>query len=238
MIIGNSQADNTKYLRPVVINIYPHDQSVYTQGLLYHDGTFLESAGLYGRSRLRQTKIGSGRVVRELKLDDRYFAEGLALVDQVLLQLTWRRGVLLRYRLEDFLPLQPIFYTGEGWGLCFDGKEVLMSDGTHILSYRDSRTFEIRKQIPVILAGKPVKLLNELECVAGLVYANVWQSDEIMVIEKTSGQVRAVIDASALLTPAERKTADVLNGIAYNPQKETFYLTGKFWPKVFEVRFE
>ncbi|MBC6937209.1 MAG: glutaminyl-peptide cyclotransferase [Chloroflexi bacterium] len=237
-------------LVPEVIADYPHDAGAYTQGLLLHDGLFYESAGQYGESTLRQVAPETGEVLRQVDVPAEYFAEGLALVEDRLIQITWREQTAFVYDLETFEPVGMFEYEGEGWGLCYDGQQLFMSDGTDTLTIRDPQTFEATDERLISLEGRPVSewafrgrplsLLNELECVDDWIYANIWYSDLIFQIDKNSGEVKAVIFAGDLLTDEERSAlADdsVLNGIAYDPQKEVFYLTGKRWPRLFEVRF-
>jgi glutaminyl-peptide cyclotransferase len=161
----------------------------------------------------------------------------LARVDTRLIQLTWQEQQAFVYDLNTFEPVKSFTYEGEGWGLCFDGTHLLMSNGSPTISLRDPETFELVSQLQVTFRGVPLPMLNELECTGDHLYANVWQSDFIVKIEKVTGRVVAVVDASGLLSPAEAAEADVLNGIAYNPENDTFLITGKLWPKLFEVRF-
>lgn len=224
-------------LRVEVLSTRPHDAQAYTQGLLWHGGRLYESTGNYGSSSLREVDPETGEVRRSLPVPPQYFAEGLARVDDRLIQLTWREGVAFVYSLATFEERGQLPYSGEGWGLCHDGRRLVMSDGSDRLTFRDPATFESQGAVNVTLAGQPVFNLNELECVDGAVWANVWQTDEIVRIDPAGGQVTAVIDASGLLAPEERRSADVLNGIAWVPETKTFLITGKFWPKMFEVRF-
>ena len=226
-------------LVPEVLASYPHDPDAFTQGLLYHDGRLYESTGLLGRSSLREVDLESGDVIRLLPLDDALFGEGLARIDDELWQITWRNERAFRYDLETFEPIRSYGYLGEGWGICYDGEELFMSDGSHRVTVRDPATFAELRRFPVTDDGEPVTRLNELECVGDSIYANIWLTDTIVEIDKGSGRVTAEIDASTLLTPGERAALPndaVLNGIAYNPDSETFYLTGKLWPTLFEVR--
>lgn len=220
-----------------VLSIRPHDAGAYTQGLLFHDGALFESAGLYGQSSLREVDPGTGEVKRQVRLPREYFAEGLALVGNRLIQLTWQEEKAFVYGLSDFKPAGELRYDGEGWGLCWDGRRLVMTDGSDRLTFRDPQTFAVLGEVRVTLSGQPVDRLNELECVEGTVYANVWQTDDILRIDPATGKVTAVIDASGLLSPGERRTADVLNGIAWDPSRKTFLITGKLWPRMFEVTF-
>jgi glutamine cyclotransferase len=219
---------------------YPHDPSAFTQGLVFADGRFYESTGLYGESTLREVIPESGEVIRSLPLEARYFGEGLALADDRLIQLTWRSGVAFVWDADTFELLDTFRYETEGWGLCFDGADLWMSDGSAVLVRRDPDTFAVRGRVEVTDRGEPLGLLNELECVGDHVYANVWQTDTIVRIDKETGRVAATIDASGLLGQEERAALNaqaVLNGIAWDPETERFWLTGKLWPAVFEVEF-
>jgi glutaminyl-peptide cyclotransferase len=175
--------------------------------------------------------------VQQIRLPPAYFAEGIALSDNRLVQLTWRSETAFVYALADFASVGQFSYQGQGWGLCHDGTHFLMSDGTDTLTLRDGDTFAVVDRISVRSDGEPVRGLNELECVGDSVYANVYQTDRIVRIQKATGKVTTVVDASGLLSPIERLGADVLNGIAHNPDSGSFLLTGKLWPKLFEVRF-
>ncbi len=221
-----------------VLSVRPHDAAAYTQGLLLQGGALYESTGLYGSSSLREVNPETGEVKRKVSVPASYFAEGLALVDERLMQLTWREQKAFLYKRADFQPAGELRYDGEGWGLCWDGHRLVMSDGSDRLTFRDPQTFAVLGEVHVVLDGRPVDQLNELECVEGTVYANVWQTDDIVRIDPASGRVTALIDASGLLAPAERQRAEVLNGIAWDPAKKTFLITGKLWPKMFEVTFE
>jgi glutamine cyclotransferase len=227
-------------LRTEVLASYPHDSTAFTQGLLLHDGSLYESTGLNGRSSLRQVELTTGKVLRRVDLPANLFGEGLALVGERLFQLTWRDGIALVYDLASFAEKGRFTYSGEGWGLCFDGAQLIQSDGSQRLIFRDPATFAITRQIAVTQQGQPVMQLNELECVGDKVYANIWMTDRIVEISKMNGSVTAVIDAGDLLSAADRRglaSEAILNGIAYDPADGTFLLTGKLWPKLFRVRF-
>lgn len=224
---------------PQVHEVYPHDPDSFTQGLVWHEGTFYESAGLYTQSDVRQVDPETGEVLRQRDLPNTFFAEGLALVDDRLIQITWQEYTAFVYDRDTFEPVGEFTYDTEGWGLCYDGARLIMSDGTANLYFRDPQTFELLDTVEVRVAGQPQVYLNELECVGDRVYANIWTTDYILIIDPSNGRAEGVIYAGELLTPQEAAGgADVLNGIAYNPETERFYITGKKWPKLFEVTFE
>jgi len=232
-----SGAEAVARLGVEIVAIYPHDPEAYTQGLLWHEGLLYESTGLRGASSLRQVDLATGLIRQRRDLSRTLFGEGLARVGEELIQLTWEAGRALRYDLETFQPKGEFTYSGEGWGLCFDGQRLVMSDGSDTLTFRDPKTFAVIGRIAVTLDGRPLTQLNELECVEGEVYANIWRTDRIVRIDPATGLVRAVIDATGLLPPGERAHTDVLNGIAWRPETDTFFLTGKLWPRLFEVRW-
>ena len=220
-----------------VVSESPHDTSSYTQGLLWWDGRVYESAGGYGRSSLRSWALGTADPLEILDLEEEYFAEGLARIGEQLLQLTWKGGLLYVYDLKPLTRVETHRYSGLGWGLAFDGTHLIMSDGSHVLSFRNPETFEVVRRLVVKRHGSVQADLNELEFAHGVIYANVYQTDEIVRIDPETGAVTAVIDASGLLTEDERRSAEVLNGIAFREDSGTFLITGKYWPRLFEVEF-
>ena len=237
---NNPLYDEVKLLVPEVISVRPHDPGAYTQGLLLHDGYLYESTGRRGESTLRKVDPETGEVLQMIDVPEQYFAEGLALVGDSLIQLTWQSNVAFVYDVDTFEQTGTYAYEGEGWGLCTDGEYLYMSDGTPFLDVRDPETFELIFSGLVTVQGSIVERINELECVGDYVYANVWKTDYIIQIDKRNGVVVAVIDASNLLTDEERARfgeQEVLNGIVYLPETDTFLLTGKHWPKMYEVRF-
>lgn len=224
-------------LRVEVVKTYPHDRGAFTQGLLLHQGTLYESTGQVGQSSLRQVEVATGRVIRKVDVPRPYFAEGLALVGNRLIQLTWQHGRAFVYDRRTFQKQDELTYQGEGWGLCHDSANLVMSDGSANLTYRKPSDLTVIKTVRVTMDGRPLSQLNELECVGGAVYANVWQTDTIVRIDPASGRVTERIMAANLLSPIERQGVDVLNGITYDPADKTFLITGKYWPKLFRVRF-
>jgi glutamine cyclotransferase len=223
-------------LRPTVLAELPHDTDAFTQGLELADGTLYEGTGLAGRSRLRELDPATGAVRREVPLPGSLFGEGITVVDDRIWQLTWRDGVVLEWDRAGLTLLRQVPLDGEGWGLCRDGDRLVRSDGTDRLRFHDPESFAETGSVAVTLDGEPVTEINELECVDGQVWANIWQTDRIVRIDPADGRVTAVVDAAGLLDEERRADADVLNGIAALGGDE-YLLTGKLWPASFRVRF-
>jgi glutamine cyclotransferase len=219
-----------------VVHTYPHDRDAFTQGLQYVDGVFYEGTGLNGRSSIRKVKIETGEVLQKHDVPSQYFGEGITLRNNEIFELTWQSGVALVYDSKTFAQKRTYSYVGEGWGLTQDKTSLIMSDGTEYLRFLDPATFKERRRIRVMAAGSPLKELNELEYVKNELFANVWQTDFVARIDPESGTVTGYIDFRGLLTPREREATDVLNGIAYDETGDRLFITGKLWPKVFEVR--
>jgi glutamine cyclotransferase len=222
---------------------YPHDTDAFTQGLLWYDGALYESTGLYGRSSLRRVRLADGAVQAIRYLPDDVFGEGLARVGEELVQLTWRAGVAYRWPVAGFErgepPLETHAYEGEGWGVCHDGTRLVMSDGSASLTFRDPATFAVQGTVTVTMDGEPLDRLNELECIGGDVWANVWYEDRIVRIDPEAGRVTAWLDLADLLSDAERDRLGpdaVLNGIAWREEAGTLLVTGKLWPVLVELR--
>ncbi len=215
----------------------PHDPEAYTQGLLIHGGVFYESTGQYGESDVRQVDIATGQVLRSHALGDEHFGEGLARVGDRLIQLTWKAGLAFVYDAATLAPLDTLEYEGEGWGLCHDGQSLFMSDGSGTLQRRNRETFEPVEQIRVTRNGFSVRNLNELECVGDHIYANIYMENEIVRIDKVSGEINGVLDAFSLSVYGGRPAdvGAVLNGIAYDAEAGTFHVTGKLWSNMFEI---
>jgi len=224
-------------LRVNVVSEHPHDPDAFTQGLQWANGSLYEGTGLEGRSRLRRIELSDWSVLQEVALPPDVFGEGIAVIGDRIVQLSWQEGIAFVWNRASFERISEHRYEGEGWGLCWDGEHLVMSDGSDELTFRDSETFEAVRRVRVLRSGRGVQRLNELECVEGLVYANVWQTDDIARIDPRTGVVTGWIDASGLLTDAEARAADVLNGITYLPGSERFLITGKLWPRSFEVTF-
>ena len=221
-----------------IIRTLPHDPEAYTQGLVFRDGFLFESTGRYGTSSLRKTDLETGEILRITHLGDEYFGEGLALVESELYQLTWKSGLAFVYDSDSLTLKRTLEYQGEGWGLCFDGESLFMSNGTDRIQLRDPVTFATTGELRVTENGFPVWRLNELECVGEDIFANVYQTTRILRIEKATGRVVSEIDGFPL-SAAARRVPDpeaVLNGIAHDPETGSLFLTGKLWQSLFEVR--
>jgi glutaminyl-peptide cyclotransferase len=231
------QAKPVERLRVEVVRSYPHDRAAFTQGLLLDNGVLYESTGLVGRSSLRQVELTTGRVIKRIEVPPPVFAEGLALVGERLYQLSWQNNKAFTYNRRTFARESEFTYQGEGWGLCYNGKELVMSNGSAELTFRKPSDFSIVRTVRVTMNGVALPQLNELEWVDGAVFANLWTQDVIVRIDPATGYVTARIEAPNLLSPMERQPDAVLNGIAYDPSDKTFLITGKLWPKLFRVRF-
>jgi glutaminyl-peptide cyclotransferase len=232
-----SQADGVPEYGYEIVHVYPHDPSAYTQGLFYLNGVLYEGTGLNGRSSIRKVKLETGEVLQKRDVGEQYFGEGIVNWKDRLLEITWQSQTGFIYDLNTFDPRSQFSYTGEGWGLTQDGKRLIMSDGTAEIRFWDPETLHETGRITVTDQGRPVAELNELEWVKGEVYANVYQTDRIARIDPASGKVVGWIDLAGILSPADRiRQVDVLNGIAYDANSDRLFVTGKLWPKLFEIR--
>ncbi|NBC19150.1 MAG: glutaminyl-peptide cyclotransferase [Bacteroidetes bacterium] len=218
-----------------VLDKYPHDTEAFTQGLVVDRDTLFEGTGLRGRSSLRRVELATGAVVQQANLASQFFGEGIAVVDDRILQLTWTSGTGFIYDRDSFAVQDTFFYEHEGWGLTYDGEHLIVSDGTPTLRFWDPATLEVHRQVTVRDGGEAVDDLNELEYIGGEVWANVWRTDLVARIDPETGEVLAWVDLSGLLTPEERRSANVLNGIAYDPARDRLFVTGKLWPWLFEI---
>lgn len=232
---GAVHAPTSPRHRCKITRTFPHDPRAFTQGLLFLDGKLYESTGLYGRSSIRRVDLASGAVEAEVRLPADVFAEGLARVGNRLIQLTWKEGRAFVWDLSTLHKLSEFSYDGEGWGLCYDGRRLVMSDGSEKLTFRNSATFAVEGELRVRRGSSPLRNLNELECTAAGIYANVWQDNHIARIDPGSGAVIQWIEADGLLDPSEAAGTDVLNGIAEMNTTGHLLLTGKLWPHIYEV---
>ncbi|MGB9701812.1 MAG: glutaminyl-peptide cyclotransferase [Candidatus Kapaibacteriota bacterium] len=236
----NSNSDiKYKVLYPVIKKIYPHDEKAYTQGMYYKNGYLYESTGLYGESTLRKNDILTGNSLKRINLLPIYFGEGITIYNDKIYQLTWTNKKGFVYDMNSFQKIGEFVYPTEGWGITSDGKSLIVSDGTNFLTFYNPVTFEITKTISVQFQNQSVMNLNELEFVDGKIYANVYMTDKIAIINSENGNVEQWIDISSLrMQLDDPSAAEVSNGIAFNPETKTFYLTGKYWSNLFEVVFE
>jgi len=219
-----------------VVRSYPHDRGAFTQGLFIRNGFFYEGTGMPGQSGIRKVKIETGEVLQIRPLAAQYFGEGIVEWNGAIVQLTWQHGVGFVYDAETFAPTKTFTYKGEGWGLTHDGTRLIMSDGTAQLRFLDPATLKETGRVTVRSGHGPVEKLNELEFVKGEVFANVWGTDRIARISPSDGRVTGWIDLAGLLPASDRANADVLNGIAYDAAADRLFVTGKWWPRVFEIR--
>jgi glutamine cyclotransferase len=222
-----------------IVKAFPHDPGAFTQGLVFLDGALLESTGLNGQSSLRKVDLQTGRVLQRVEVPVEYFAEGMAVLGGRVFQLTWQNHKGFVYDLASFRPEKEFVYEGEGWGLTTDGHWLILSDGTDQIRFLDPVTFEVKRTIRVYVVDHPVGRLNELEYVKGEIFANIWGANYIVRIDPATGRVTGMVDFTGLLAPQDRRAdTDVLNGIAYDAAENRLFVTGKRWPKLFEVRLK
>jgi glutamine cyclotransferase len=220
-----------------VVETYPHDRQAFTQGLAFADGLLYEGTGQFQRSSLRRVDLKTGRVLQMTPLNPRLFGEGITILGDKIYQLTWRSGMGLVFDRKSLKYLGSFRYQGEGWGLTHDGTHLILSDGTATLRFLDPASFKVVKQMQVRSQGRNVENLNELEYVIGEIYANIWHADHVARISPETGEVLGWIDLSGLLKPHERIDPEaVLNGIAYDEKAGRLFVTGKHWPKLFEIK--
>jgi len=230
-------SDVTPVYTYVIVNIYPHDRDAFTQGLVFQDGFLYEGTGLYGHSALRRVDLETGNILQVHELSDEYFGEGITIYEDKVIQLTWKSNTGFVYDKNTFELLREFSYPTEGWGITHDGERLIMSDGTSTLYFLNPQTFERVGQLEVFDNDGPVTRLNELEYIKGEIYANVWQTDRIARIALETGRVIAWVDLQGLLAAEDRlEYVDVLNGIAYDAQNDRLFVTGKLWPKLFEIK--
>lgn len=243
LISGDVRAEQAPFQQgtPVytyrIVRVHHHDPRAFTQGLLYHGGYLYESTGLHSRSSLRKVDIKTGRVLKIHRLSGKYFGEGIALHGKRIFQLTWQSRTGFIYDPETLRRTGKFSYDTEGWGITSDGIHLIMSDGSSILRFIDPDTFRVSKKIEVRESGKPISGLNELEYVRGEIYANMWNEGSVARISPETGEIRGWIDLRGLYGElGDNNGWDVLNGIAYDMEKDRLFVTGKFWPKLFEIK--
>ena len=219
-----------------IVNKYPHDRDAFTQGLVFEDGIIYEGTGLYGKSSLRKVELETGNVLQLYELPDQYFGEGITVLHNIIIQLTWKSNLGFYYDKESLNISGNFTYVTEGWGITNDGDRLIMSDGTSTLHFLDPDTFNITGHIEVYNNDISIDKLNELEYINGRIYANIWQTDNIVIINPYNGQVNGWIDLSGLIQSQDYSiSTDVLNGIAYDNLNNRLFVTGKLWPWLFEI---
>jgi glutamine cyclotransferase len=222
-----------------IVNTYPHDPTAFTQGLVFQDGALVESTGLEGHSTLRRVELQTGRVLQSMDVPKFYFAEGMTLFAGKIYQLTWKGEKGFIYDPHTFQKTGEFNYTGEGWGLTHDADSLILSDGSEQIRFIDPNTYQVKRTISVLDHGRPLREINELEYVKGEIYANVWHDNRIARIDPQTGRINGWIDLSGLLRPGEAGSPEaVLNGIAYDEQRDRLFVTGKLWPKLFEIKLK
>jgi glutamine cyclotransferase len=218
-----------------VVATYPHDTRAFTEGLFFDNGSFYESTGGWGTSSLREENL-TGSIIKEVMLSDQYFGEGLALVNGSLIQLTWQNGIGFIYNQKTLKEEGNFTYLTEGWGLTFDGNQLIMSDGSSNLYFLDATTFQKVGQVSVHDANRTIDNLNELEYVNGDIYANIWHQQKIAIISPNSGKINGYIDLTGIYNTSDPES--VLNGIAYDQETGNLYVTGKNWPNIYQITIE
>lgn len=232
----SSSSSGVKTYTYRVINSYPHDRNAYTQGLVFENGSLYESTGRLRRSSLRRIDMESGQVLQIHQLPDDFFGEGITIFGNRIIQLTWLSHIGFVYDKNSFEQLLDFSYETEGWGIATDGKRLIMSDGSETLYFLDPVSFQVTGTVQVRDDNKPVTALNELEYINGVIYANIWQTDRIIMVSPATGKVTGWIDLAGLLKAEERiEPVDVLNGIAYDAENDRLFVTGKLWPRLFEI---
>jgi glutaminyl-peptide cyclotransferase len=237
---NNTSQNNIPVSAPSIVSTLPHDTSYFTEGLEFYDSTLLESTGQYGPSKLLQLNARTGEVLKEVKLGEKYFGEGITVLHDTLYQLTWKEKTIFVYDVKTFKKIKEMPFDGtEGWGMTNDGKNLIVSTGSSNLYYYEPGTLKLLKTLTVSENGTPVPNVNELEYVDGYVYANQWQYDYIVKIDPSNGNVVAKYDLGGLIESVKRidPNSEYMNGIAYNHATKKFYVTGKNWPQMFEIQF-
>jgi glutamine cyclotransferase len=227
--------DSFSMVAEIVVS-HPHDSNAFTQGLVIHDGRLFEGTGQYGQSTLREVALETGDVLRSSRLSRAYFGEGITIMGERIFQLTWQNGIGAVYDLESFDVTDTFRYDGEGWGLTHDGSLLILSDGTSTLRFLDPESFNVVREIEVTGPDGPVRMLNELEYIRGEVWANIWYEDIIVRIDPDTGEVSGVIDLSEVYPANLRDREEVANGIAFDSAEQKIYITGKYWPRLYEIR--
>jgi glutamine cyclotransferase len=230
---GNPPVDQAVNYTYSVVKAYSHNTSAYTEGLVYSNGSLYESTGEYGTSSLRRVDLKTGTVLQEYNLSGEYYGEGLALVDGALVQLTWLNHIGFVYDANTFTQMRNFTVSTQGWGLTYDGTSLILSDGSSTLSYLDPQTYQVTRQVDVKDGNQSITNINELEYINGDVYANIWMTNRIAIINPQTGQVKGWIDLTGIYQSTDFNS--VLNGIAYDQQTNRLFITGKNWPNLYEI---
>lgn len=225
-----------RQLKAIIIKEHPHDPTAFTQGLVWDNGAMYESTGLRGRSSLRRVDLATGKAEQQLDLDKRFFAEGITVFQDHIYQLTWTSGLIFQYDKQNFALRRSFPWPHQGWGITHDGSSLIVSDGSARLYFLNPETLAEERRITVHDDGQPIELLNELEYIDNLIYANIWKQCRIALIKPTNGAVAAWLDLTAICTQMRGGSADVLNGIMFAPESGQLFVTGKFWPRLFAIR--
>ncbi len=220
-----------------ILRSIPHDTTSFTQGLEIHNGSILESTGIWGHSKLRELNQSNGETIKQVEISDEFFAEGITVFDDKIVMLTWQSEVAFIFDRSSFSQLGNYSFQGQGWGICYDGTYLITSNGSAELSFRDPETFEVDHYLRVSYLGENLESINELECVGGVIFANVWKQEHIFAINSSSGLVEYSVNASSLASNQGQTINEVLNGIAYDSANDAFWLTGKNWSKLYLVQF-
>jgi glutaminyl-peptide cyclotransferase len=237
--LSAAAADEIPVSGYAVVRARPHDTAAFTEGLVFWNGMLIESIGLYGQSALRKVDLETGKVTQEVRLPDTIFGEGATVLGERVYQLTWKSGKGFIYDVQTLKRQGEFAYTGEGWGLTTDGTSLIMSDGTSRIRFIDPGTFQVTRSIDVTARGQPVQNLNELEIIRGVLYANVWKTRYVLEIDPATGRVLGSVDFTRILLAGDTTpSTDVMNGIAYDEKGDRIFVTGKNWPKLFEVRLD
>ena len=240
LILSNNKPNQTTptTYTYTIINTYPHDTNAFTEGLIYQNGNLYESTGTYqtSQSTLRKVNLQTGSITQQYILPNPYFAEGITTLNNQIIQLTWQNHIAFIYNQTTFQPIQNFTIQTEGWGLTTDGNQLILSDGTQNITYLNPTTFQPTRQIQVHDQNGPVTKLNELEYTNGQIYANIWQTNKIAIINPQNGQITAYIDLTGIENITTNNPDIVLNGIAYNPQNNTLLVTGKMWSHLYEIK--
>ncbi|HPD55720.1 MAG TPA: glutaminyl-peptide cyclotransferase [Smithellaceae bacterium] len=222
-----------------IINVYPHDRGAFTQGLFYHEGCLYESTGLHGKSSLRKTDLQTGKIIKKIALPVEYFAEGITLHKNRIYQLTWTNQLMFIYDSENFKKIRALKYSGEGWGITSDGKNLFMSDGSATITRRDPDTFDIKEVLHVADEKMAIQGINEMEFINVEIWANIFMEDIIARICPSTGKILGWVDLAQLYSMLDKyEGIDVLNGIAYDEKNGRIFVTGKYWPYIFEIKIK